>query len=523
MGRKGTGWTDRLAPSCVWIACCTSCVAGEKHSPSAAELALPVVAAAPEDEVAARCEVTVTKEGRVRLNGKSTTVNGLIADATRGPIRLRADREASWGHVQWVMAALGEAGHKKAACSIAVAGRDAKGVVTVRVHRGVLEFFPPFEEWRKVPHPVYLSVEIVPAVRASGPPSAEYRLGLPMPTITRDPSVILRWAKSALARSRQKGVGVIAASGVVPYRYVAVALAALQDAGATELEVGLQALHPWDRDLRVLPAPRDELSISRWCTDLELWPGLIPLNLPVASMCSADDAPNDRIILNLTAGGRLVHGGDEITLDGLASLLAARAEAYDRKMESWGRTGSEEVAPGRYASKLFVLLRADQDAPLQHVRWIMAELAEARYFKLQIATRKTAGPNYSQMELERQRVGREALIYLPTVLAGKLQLFLGTVPTKPDQFLDVRVEGSRFTCYSKTTRKPEELAGWLRNELQKREEHRTVGRVLAGPHTSFGEAVAAVNCFASVGIAKVDIDDAERAPDNVRRASRLPR
>ena len=41
-------------------------------------------------------------------------------------------------------------------------------------------------------------------------------------------------------------------------------LAALREAGASELQVGLEALHPWDRDLRVLPTPPHEAPIIRW-------------------------------------------------------------------------------------------------------------------------------------------------------------------------------------------------------------------------------------------------------------------
>ena len=342
---------------------------------------------------------------------------------------------------------------------------------------------------------------------------------------------VRRWARSALGKLDEKqtlGVGTIMASGAVPYRSVAVALAALQEAGVRELEVGLEALHPWDRDRKVLPPPPHADPILRWfVTDLALH-RLVPMNLPVASHCveDNDNDKDDRLILNLTATGRLIYGTKEFTLAELAAQLAAEARAYDRKMRKRGREGYEKVKDGRRWSKLFVLLRADQDAPWQHVRWVMAELAESRVYKLQFAARLTAGRNYTQAEAERRWAGWE-IYYPPPSLAGKLACFLSTVSSEPKgSYVDVHLAGSpaRYHFRWKETRSPEELADWLRQATEARGERRTVGRIFAGPETLLGEVVAAVNCCLNLAkMNSVDFAGIERAPDDVRRALPLPR
>ena len=338
------------------------------------------------------------------------------------------------------------------------------------------------------------------------------------------------------------GVGIVVASGAVPYSSVALALAALQEAGARELDVGLEALHPWDRDRKVLPAPPHADTIHRRFVTGLSYHLLVPMNLPVASTWVWDKAndPDDRLILNLTATGRLIYGEKEITLAGLAAQLAAEARAYDRKMRDRGGKGYYQLGDGSRWSKLFVLLRADQDAPWQHVRWVMAELAESRFYKLQfaarfggslelagtdleVAVRFTTGRNYTQAEAERRWAGWE-IYFPPPWLAGKLACFIPTAVEPEASYLDVRVDDSpaRYVFGGKTTRKPTVLAEWLREAYQERGERRTVGRILAGPRIRFGEVVAAVNSFKLAKIARIDFDGIERAPDDVRRALRLP-
>jgi biopolymer transport protein ExbD len=521
----------------VWIVLCGAC--GEEEPPlrDPDGIALPVVSAAAPSVIPRSTVIKVTRDGRILFAGKARSMKELLAalarEGSRGPFELQADRDALWMHVQWVMAALGQAGHKEAHCTVEVAGRGAEGVVKVRLYRGVWEdkfWLLPDEEAER--QPVHLAMEVVPAPRdrgATGPVTAEYHLGGDPTTVTQDPEAVGKWARSSLGKLDEEqsfGVGVIMASGAVPYRCVALALAALQEAGARELEVGLEALHPWDRDRKVLPPPPHADPILRWfVTDLWLGP-LVPMNLPVASMCERDIAsdPDDRVIVNLTATGRLIYERKEITLAEFAAQLAAEARAYDRKMQARSSTGYEDGPDGRRWSKLYVLLRADKDSPWEHVRWVMAELSERRFYKLQLGVRKTAGPEYTQAEAERRWAAWE-IYYPPPTLAGKLPCFLSTRVSEPKgSYFDVRLAGSpaRYHFGKKKTESPEVLHDWLREAYRPRGERRTAGRIFAGPRTPFGEIVAAVNCFARAGMHLVDFAGIERAPDDVRRAARLP-
>ena len=239
----------------------------------------------------------------------------------------------------------------------------------------------------------------------------------------------------------------------------------------------------------------------------------------------ADERP-DRLIVNLTATGRLIYKRKEVTLAEFATQLEAKARAYDRWMREIGKEGYEGVADaaGRRWSKLFVLLRADQDAPWQHVRWVMAELLDKKVYKLQFAVCLTAGRNYTQAENERRWAAREIYFSLG-ILSGKLACYLPTAAEPEARYLDVRVDGSpaRYVFGAKTTRDPTVLAGWLREAHQERGERRTAGRILAGPRTPFGEVVAAVNSFKMAYIARIDFAGIERAPEDVRRALPLSR
>ena len=81
--------------------------------------AMVIVACAPGQGERASIVVKVSADGRIDLDGKPGTVNQLLA-AVKGRtseiVEVRADSDAIWTHVQWVLAALGEAGFKQARC-----------------------------------------------------------------------------------------------------------------------------------------------------------------------------------------------------------------------------------------------------------------------------------------------------------------------------------------------------------------------------------------------------------------------
>jgi biopolymer transport protein ExbD len=117
---------------------------------------------------------------------------------------------------------------------------------------------------------------------------------------------------------------------------------------------------------------------------------LAELTLPVASQAEQDkaDDPDDRVLLNLDKYGQVHWKGKAITLDELGTILSNMRDRYEIKLKNMGKSPYDEIPGGGKASKLYVLLRADKDAPWQHVQWLMTVMAEQKLYKLQFATKK---------------------------------------------------------------------------------------------------------------------------------------
>jgi biopolymer transport protein ExbD len=495
--------------------------------------------------------VRITRDGRVLLEAKPVSINELTAsiekEGLRAPFELRADGGALWMHVQWVMAALGQAGHESARCTVQLDGGRGSRRLEIPLNTGLWEDKFPVYGLDSDENPEWLPsrlahVAVVPldGSQEAAPQAVEYHF---LENLwhevgkSQHPESIGKWATSFLERTREeKNYGVyfaVEAAGAVQYQDVVAAIAELQGAGIREVEVGLEALHPWDRDKRGLPPPPYEELIPRWfLTDLSV-KRIYPVNLPVASKSvhDKDDDPDDRLIFNLTSTGRLIYGEKDITLADLATALQERAKTYDLKMRARGKQGFDTFSDGRPWSKLYVLLRADQDSPLQHVQWVMAELSENGYYKLQFGARKRPGREYTEAEAERLWAAWEiqALrISFTDKTKNKLQCFLPTrtAGTESPKYIDVEVVGTppRFRLGERETSEGEVLAKWIKDAYlpEWRRGHRIGGRILAAPRTPFGDVVSALNAFAMAHIEKVDFAGVGLAPEVARKAERLP-
>lgn len=117
---------------------------------------------------------------------------------------------------------------------------------------------------------------------------------------------------------------------------------------------------------------------------------LAEMTLPVAYMAEEDknQETDDRVILNIDKYGGLMWKGKQVNLDELGTVLGTARDRYELKMRQKGESGIEDLPGGGKASKLYVLLRADKDAPWQHVQWLMTIMAEQKLYKLQFATKK---------------------------------------------------------------------------------------------------------------------------------------
>jgi biopolymer transport protein ExbD len=125
---------------------------------------------------------------------------------------------------------------------------------------------------------------------------------------------------------------------------------------------------------------------------------LADLTLPLASSAvqDKDDDEDDRIILNIDKNGRLLYRDVSRSLDELGTILSQAKREYNLRQKMKGKKGTEKVAGGAEASRLFVLLRADRDTPWQHVQWVMTLMAEEKLFKLQFASKIYADSFYNE-------------------------------------------------------------------------------------------------------------------------------
>jgi biopolymer transport protein ExbD len=117
---------------------------------------------------------------------------------------------------------------------------------------------------------------------------------------------------------------------------------------------------------------------------------LAEMTLPVAYMAEDDKGQetDDRVVLNIDVYGGLMWKGKPVNMDELGTVLSSARDKYELKMRQEGKSGMEDLPGGGKASKLYVLLRADKDAPWQHVQWLMTIMSEQRLYKLQFATKK---------------------------------------------------------------------------------------------------------------------------------------
>jgi biopolymer transport protein ExbD len=489
-------------------------------------VSLPVLYGVPVEARAKPADaVELTRDGRILFRGEERSFDGLVrsvADAgVAAPLAVRADRDACWMHVQWVLTALAEAGHARALLAYEIAEERAPGYAALPIHRGGWADNFRWDAHADV-QPAFFAIEAW-----AGPKGAVLYRPSPVDTPTTDPDAVVRSTKDFLERvdaSDHPFAFVLAPRGTASYTLVVTALVALRQTGVP-VDFGFEGLHPWDRDRRTLPSPPHDAPVASCVYPDFVGSDAYPVNAPVAPM-GEDDKDNDyddRVIVTLTSEGRLLYGSDDVTLAGLAERLEADAKRYDEEQKRKGKTGWEP-SPGSAEpwSKLFVLVRADQDAPLGQVCWILGELSASHVYRVQFQTRRERRRDLTPREAERRWAGRD--LERTHGLDGKLACFLPTCPCDETvAHVDVRVEAGRWSFRDAVVADPSELVGALRDEGRSRPAGTKVhGRIEADARTPFAQVVAALDAFSEARMDIVDLPGVARAPEHVRTAQRLP-
>ena len=494
----------------------------------APERIVPVVDCACDALDAGAAVVTVTREGSIRFEGADRSVNELmqrVDPAVR--VALRADRSACWMHVQWVMAALGEAGFRVVDWIVDSKRSDSTGAFRVPVYPGRWEerIGPPLDSLDGPTRPFggVLAVIWTAAGARFGWTEGWYSADVSIEP-TRDPAALARGvAASARAAGTRPVRLTLEASGRVPFHAVVDALAACRAARVDPdvLDVGLESLHPWDRDLRVLPPPRSAAVVYRWwATDWSI-KSVPTLNLPVAASADEDrdDDPDDRLVFSLTATGTIIFGEQELSLAGVAERLETAKARCREKLRRLGKEECVEGADGARWSRLYVLVRADRDAAWRHVRWILAELAQARIYRIQFGVRTVESRILTSGEMGRRWAGRD--IDPPGPLGGKLVCFQSTGGSRDGlRLLEVRVRADepRFGVAAAG----DALEAWLKTTSASWPPDEILGRIAADAGVRVGPVVAALDRFHRLRIERIDFSGVVRAPAALRTAAPLP-
>jgi len=323
----------------------------------------------------------------------------------------------------------------------------------------------------------------------------------------------LRWiaeAVSFLGTGEMPGLVTVEADAGVPYRAIHPLLQEIARHEQIMIEVGTEMPHPDVLFQDPLPNPGSEGLIRRWSYDLTV-PDRTPVTLPLASTAQEDkgDDPDDRLILHLDATGKVLWRG-VLQLDELAKRLREARRHYDLKMRNMGKRGEEDLGPAGNWSRLYVLIRADHEAPWHAVAALLDLLQAEGFYKLQLGVRRYATLDHSLEEAA--LVGVERIDLRSSALTGfdsKLPLFSRTgPPEESERFIDVGLTaGGRFRIGEVET--PD--LGRVRELIRKRQESPefrsagivVTGRVTARADTPFRLVVAAIDAFYRCGLERV--------------------
>jgi len=437
--------------------------------------------------------VRLRAAGVLLLDGEATTLGGLRrACAGRDAVDLRVDEGAPWARIQWVLAAL---------------ERAPVARVRFELADGAAEACFRSDFWKQdARHLVGGHTAAVLAVDAR-------RLV--------DPGLAADLADEALATGRERGLrplGELRPAPSQPFGDVAPALRAFRDA---DVELEFRFLLPDDPVPESIPALADD--VSEW-PDLAGWwnppcscaPGFIAVDLPVADLGEANRGEeDDRVIIQLGRDGNLFRYG-EVSLDALGEQLVAAKERYDLKMKQQGRRGVEELPDGTFASKLYVLIRADSAAPARQLGWILHVLARERLYKVQYAVRR-APPAGEEPCVDPGYVILRS--FLPT---DNLPDLAGATPPVVRVYVDPGAYGIGPTG-GLDLETVEKLAREEHERARAGDSASFVAAVHIAPGVEWGRVIAAINVLARAGFGKIDFHGLPAPDEATRRLSPLPR
>ena len=376
--------------------------------------------------------------------------------------------------------------------------------------------------WSKHPYdPVSPAAELplIEAMRIDLEGAARYWVG---ERSTDDPALFLEWLRAERKRLKPaEPLGMLDVSARTPFGSVVEALDAFAEAGVKYVELAREKpVDPRDLERLRLPASEQWLVTRRRDLTFVRYPRV---TLPVAWTARQDknDDGDDRVVVTLDAHGLLMEGESILSLAALDERLAEAVRLYAIKMKRLGKSGMDRVTGGEVSS-LFLLVRADRDAPWQHLQRVLLIAKRQRIYKVQLGTSLYAAPPYTSADAEALDVEWSGDPPGRRQYDAKLAVFLPMFVKRPRWPLVVRVvsPGPGVAAYRFAGRSTPDLSE-LRKWIASFPEEEVEGFITADPHVPVQYVVAVVDQFKRCRRPILDVVSDGELPDVLPTARRL--
>jgi biopolymer transport protein ExbD len=512
------------------------CGVQDRGSPYETPVHLPIAWQGEAIDTTGWTQIDLTADGLLRYDGDFVTLGRLkerlqqlresekasdslasrVGDieVSKRPILLCVDRSAPYVHAAWIFDALWRRGYVRIWLGVrmgALQGALAAPLVCPIYGADPSGFDPTF-----------VLPELVVHVSATEDGRPEFEL-FPDRPLRNAMLLEARLAHHLTDSSHGATLGVLGARSDAPFHAFVTALDRFHAACLRNVEWTWEQATPWIDAQPVLPRFDRRWWISMYGFSAR---DIAPIDLPVAGRSVPDraDDPDDRLILNLDSKGGIPFKRKERSLDEIGIVLDQAKRIYDLKMRSKGKQGHVEIEPGVRRSRLFVLIRADKNAPWQQVSWILKTIADNGLCKVQFATQREVDMRYSRAEAALLGADwRTRRPPPPYQLEAKLPCFLPVGPADP-KLVVIRIRilpGAKGRpVYRLGSREIDDILEVGRSLQAAGPQSRGVLEADAEVPHKF--VVAVLNLFRAAGIERVDLALPQDIPEDVRSAVPLP-
>ena len=255
------------------------------------------------------------------------------------------------------------------------------------------------------------------------------------------------------------------------------------------------------------------------------------LELPSSAKAERDSDPKatDRITVELTRHGVIRLDGKAVNLNQLGEALKHKAAVHHGIKKAVGESGWEDIPGGGKASKLFLMIRADKQAPWQHVQWLLTEAAMNKYYKIYfVATRADGKPGRVNAFLPTDKgvVRRAANAEVLTEVMVSVHLVARKERAQKWGDLEINMPTAfRYKFGDRETADLQAVSKWFgeAKEAAKGVKNGSVtSEIKAGHKVPFGKIVDLIAVYHLAGQKKIQFFGTQITHGSLRKKMRLP-